>query len=120
MNRKIKLMKYLIPIMIILMIFSSANHIINIDDDSLAVSEDNVAKWFEGKSGIISSDRAPVYTWYLQKEVIYIQDTSKSTLLNENLLNNDTTYYVTIDKVNLDNYSQIKQMDKSTIYKVNN
>ena len=120
MNQKIKLTKYLIPLMIILMLLSSANHIISIDDDSLAVSENNVAKWLEGKSGVIASDRAPVYTWYLQKEVIYIQTTSNTTLINENLLNNDTTYYVSIDKFNLDNYSQVKQIDKSTIYKVNN
>ena len=120
MNQKIKLTKYLIPLMIILMLLSSANHIISIDDDSLAVSENNVAKWLEGKRGVIASDRAPVYTWYLQKEVIYIQTTSNTTLINENLLNNDTTYYVSIDKFNLDNYSQVKQIDKSTIYKVNN
>ena len=120
MSRKIKLTKYLIPIMIFLMLISAANHIISIDDDSLAVSENNVAKWLEGKSGIIASDRAPVYTWYLEKEVTYIQDLSNSTLINERLLDNDTVYYIGINNVNLDNYSQVKAIDKSKIYKVNN
>ena len=109
--------KYVVIIMImILMLMVSAHHIINICDDSLALDEKTATDWLNGTEGIIFSDRGPIYTWNLQKEVPYAQNIGNSTLLNQELLDNNVTYYVSSAEVNLTDYKPVKEFGNVILY----
>lgn len=110
-------LKYAIPIfMMLLMLFASIHYISQIDNDMLAIEEKNVADWIADEDGIISSDRGPIYTWHLQKEVQYAICTYDNVLLDEELRNASAEYYITIAPVNLTSYSPIKEFGSVTIY----
>ena len=110
-------LKYLIPIiMILLMLFSTAYYISSYSDDNLAVCEKNTAKWIEDKDGIIFSDRGPIYTWLLQKEIPYPGNMTNATLLDQELLDANATYYIAMDPVNLTSYEPVKEFGQVTVY----
>jgi hypothetical protein len=71
------------------------------------------------KEGSIFSDRSPIYTWYLQKEVKYPSNDRDAYLLNQELVNKSADYYIGMDRVNLTDYSQIKEFGHVTIYQKN-
>ena len=110
-------LKYLIPIfMMLLMLSVAACYFNGIHDDSLSISEKYAADWISNKEGVILSDRAPVYTWHLQKEVIYSKFPGNSTLLNEELLENNATWYIGINGINLTDYDKVKNYSNVVIY----
>ncbi len=110
--------KYMIPIVImILMLFVSASYIADVGDDSLALNEQSASDWLSGKDAIAFSDRGPIYTWMLQKEIPYARNTWNDTLLNQELIDNNATYYLSLNKVNLTDYTQAKEFGGVTIYK---
>ena len=110
-------LKYIIPIVLmVLMLFSAVNFLTDYSDDGLVFNERAAANWIDGKEGIIYSDRAPIYTWYLQKEVKYPSNTRNNYLLSEELINGSAEYYVGMDKVNLTGYTQVKELGHVTIY----
>lgn len=113
--------KYLIPIVImILMLAGTVQCLSKYSDDPLVVSERHAADWMGDKDGIILSDRGPVYTWYLQKEVNYTHYAENPTFLNRELLNNNATYYIDAGyKHNLSDYSPVKSFGEVTIYQRN-
>ena len=106
-----------VPIIIMLMmLIVSAQYIAGISDDSLALNEESVADWLKGNDGIIYSDRGPIYTWNLQKEVPYVRNLTNNTLLNQELLDNNATYYVSSVEVNLTDYEPVKEFGSITVY----
>ena len=115
--RKINL-KYAIPIfMMLLMVFASFNFIININDEMIVINEKETAEWIANENGIILSDRGPIYTWYLQKEVPYARYAYDNNLLNQELQNASAKYYITINPTNLTSYIPIKEFGNVTVYK---
>ena len=107
---KFRKIKQLIPIvMMILMLSASIHYLSTIDDDSLAMNEKDTVKWLDDEKGIIFSDRGPAYTWYLQKEVLYSKYNYDNDLLNKELMYENVKYYITIDHVNLTNYTPVKE-----------
>ncbi len=109
--------RYLIPviIMIVMMVFC-VNYIANVHDNSVAVNEHDASGWLEGKDGIMFSNRGPVYTWYLQKEVKYARNVGNDTLLSQELHDGNATYYISTGKVNLTGYSMVKEFGDVKIY----
>ena len=109
-------LKYLIPVvMVCLMLFVAGSYLSGIFDDSLAISESHASDWISDKEGIIVSDRAPVYTWHLQKEVIYATYPGNATKLNNELLEKNATWYIGED-VNLTDYERVKAFGNVIIY----
>ena len=114
--KKINL-KQLIPIFIILvMLLSSINYINHLKYDKNAADEKLAVNYLKDKEGVIMSDRGPVYTFYLKKEVKLIRDMDQKNLDKE-LLDNHAEYVTTFHQVNLTHYSPIKEFGNITIYK---
>ena len=113
-------LKYIIPIFImILMLFATVNYLSDYDDEGLVINERDAANWMGDKDGVIYSDRGPIYTWYLQKEVEYPSNYRDSYLLNQELVNGSADYYIGMDKVNLTDFNQIKEFGHVTVYQKN-
>ena len=110
-------LKYLIPIaLMLLMLSATVNYLDWVGDDPLAISEQQAADWIGDKEGIIFSDRGPSYSWMLKKEVPYARNLTNEVALNQELLNNNATYYISTDKVNLTSYAPVKQFGSVTVY----
>ena len=118
-TRKFNLKYLIIGLIMCLMIFSSIHYLITIQDESAAVDEKNTTEWILGKKGIVASERGPTYTWYLQREVIFIKDPLSNAKLNNKLLGGNVTYYISFDDVNLSSYSPIKEFGEVTVFKKN-
>ena len=117
--KKINL-KQLIPIFIILvMLLSSINYINHLKYDKNSADEKLAVNYLKDKEGVIMSDRGPVYTFYLKKEVKLIRDMDQKNLDKE-LLDNHAEYVTTFHQVNLTHYSPVKEFGNITIYKKNN
>lgn len=112
-------LKYLIPIfMMFLMLAASVGYVASIHDDSIALNEKAAGEWLGDKDGIILSDRGPIYTWQLQKEVQYPRNAGNDTLLNQELLDKNATYYASLNNVNLTDYSLVKEFGSVKIYQL--
>lgn len=111
-------LKYLIPIVIMLLMFSATVDYLsnNYSDDSFVLNEQSAADWISDKQGSIYSDRGPVYTWYLQKEVKYSSNYENPTLLSDSLINASADYYIGMDKINITGYVPVKEFGTVTIY----
>ena len=112
--------KYAITIvMIILMLFVSVQYMQSIHDEKLAIDEKNTAEWIGNDDGVILSDRGPIYTWHLHKEVPYARYTYDPDLLDEELRNASAKYYVSLTPVNLTSYPHEKLIGSVKIYERN-
>ena len=110
-------LKYLIPLgLMFLMLIVAVSYVDGIHDESEAIDEQNAAHWIDGKEGIIFSNRGPIFTWYLQKEVQYARNVGNDTLLNKELVDANATYYISSGKVNLTSYAQVKEFNSTIIY----
>ena len=101
------------------MLLSSINYINHLKYDKNAADEKLAVNYLKDKEGVIMSDRGPVYTFYLKKEVKLIRDMDQKNLDKE-LLDNHAEYVTTFHQVNLTHYSPIKEFGNITIYKKNN
>lgn len=116
-NVRFKRLKYMIPVgMMILMLFVAGGYVLGIQDDSLAVDEKNTADWLNDNEGIVFSDRGPAFTWYLQKEVQYAKNIGNNTLLNQELLDKNVTYYISGSKLNLTDYAPVEEFGSVKVY----
>jgi 4-amino-4-deoxy-L-arabinose transferase-like glycosyltransferase len=110
-------LKYLIPIaLMLLMLVPTVDYLDWVGDDPLAVSEQQVADWIGDNDGIIFSDRGPIFSWMLQREVPYATNIANATALNQELLDNNVTYYISTNKVNLTSYAPTKEFGSVTVY----
>ena len=115
-NEKINYKNLILIFMMILMIFASAHYITGIPDNSLAIDEKNASDWLNHSDVIIASNRAPSYTWYLQKEVLSVNDLSNFTLVNKNLIDANVSYYLTDENLNLTNYEIVREFGSVNVY----
>ncbi|WP_407392745.1 glycosyltransferase family 39 protein [Methanobrevibacter sp.] len=114
-------LKYAIPIILmLLMLFSTVDYLDGYSNEDLVLNERQAADWISDKEGIIFSDRGPIYTWYLQKEINYTSNAFNGTILNSELINASADYYIGMEKVNLTDYSPVKEFGQVTIYQRNN
>lgn len=110
-------LKYLIPIfMMFLMLFTCYTFVTHIDDDSVAINEQQAADWLSGKDGIVFSNRAPAQTWYLQKEVKSPTGIGNDTVLNDELVNGNASYYISSGEADLNDYVMVKDFHDIKIY----
>ena len=115
-NEKINYKNLILIFMMILMIFTAVNCITSIQDNSLAIDEKNASAWLKNSDVVIASNRAPSYTWYLQKEVLSVNDLSNSTLVNKNLIDANVSYYLTDENLNLTNYKIVREIGSVNLY----
>lgn len=121
-NKKYNITTGIIIVCIVILLISTVGYLTINKHDSLVDNEKNMSVWIEEnipnyQNLTISSDRAPIYTWYLETEVSYspngnIEDVNK--FLKEN-----NVYYHISTPINgsLDNYIPLKTIGEVTIYK---
>lgn len=113
-------LKYLIPIFImLLMLVSAADYLSGYGDDALVLNERDAAGWLSDKEGVIFSDRAPIYTWYLQKEVKYPANYRDTNVLSHELINGSVDYYVSMDNINITGYVPVNKFGSVTVFEKN-
>ncbi len=112
-------LKYAIPlVMIVLMLCASVNFMAHIHDEELAINEKDAAEWLTNQEGVILSDRGPVYTWHLQREVPYAKFAYDNALLDKELKDANAQYYVDINHVNLTSYDPVNEFGSVTVWKL--
>ena len=114
---------------IILLIFGlvfiiSAAYSLNVDKyDPLVDDEQNMANYLSSNypdyvNTVIGANRAPIYVWYLHKEIKPITISNNSTILDYNLKKYNTTYYIGNDSsLDVNNYNKIINYGNVTLYK---
>ena len=119
----IKLSTIIVLILGLLFIISAAYSLNTNKYDSLVDDEQNMANYLSSNypdyvNTVISSNRAPIYVWYLHKEIKPISISNNSTMLDYDLGKYNTTYYIGNDS-NLDikNYNKIINYGDVTLYK---
>lgn len=113
-------LKYLIPIVLMMLMLSATMTFFDYySNDSMVLDERAAADWISDKEGVIFSDRGPIFTWYLQKEVGYANSIDNAKL-DGLLINESVDYYISSENVNLTGYVPIKEFgDTTTVYKKN-
>lgn len=117
-----KNIREIIPfICVILLVLIALGYLTVNKHDTLVDNEQDVVEWLEINNPNISSiniasDRGPIYTWYLQKEVKYITG-DNGTLLSEELTKNNIEYYISQNhNLSIPNYPEVEEFGKVTIY----
>ena len=113
--KKYNLKYAIVLIVILIMLYVPVVHFDAISDDSLVSCEKNAGSWISDKEGVVLAERGCAYTWYLQKEMPSTRE-SNSVLLDEELLENNATWYIGLEDVNLTHYSKVKEFGKVSIY----
>jgi hypothetical protein len=122
-----KNIKKTIPILLIAMLTISSFYFLTLDKhDPVVGDEREMVKWFvkydpNYKEKVIWADRGPIFTWYLQKEVIYMNWLVNPEQLSVQMLENNTDYYITINPAKqIPYYTKIKEIGEIAIYKRDN
>ena len=91
-------------------------------NDPLVNNEKDSVVWLEAhdsnlSSAVIWADRGPIYTWYLQKEVKYVTTQANPSTFSEQMLANNTKYYIAQDKtLNIPHFKEVKKIGEVDIY----
>ena len=88
--------------------------------DTIVDDEKQTALWIKGNLPVnetICADRGPIFTWYLQKEVIYNKDSVPLNNLSTFLKENNASYYVSLKGFEIQNLTIVKHIGKVTVYK---
>ena len=116
-------LREVIPLIFIIIFIIMAFLYLTVDKHSSLVNdEQEVVEWLEINnpeldSINISSDRGPIYTWYLQKEVNYVSYTDNITSLDEQLSETNAKYYISLENnLTIPNYHKIEDIGKVSIY----
>ena len=120
--KKISL-KQIIPVLFIciILVMSFAYLTVNKNDPLVNNEKDSVV-WLEAhdsnlSSAVIWADRGPIYTWYLQKEVKYVTTQVNPSTFSEQMLANNTKYYIAQDKtLNIPHFKEVKKIGEVDIY----
>lgn len=119
----IKLSTVIILILIVISICSGFYYISLDKTDPLVSNENNMANYIEHNypdyiNTTISADRAPIYVWYLHKEVKYMKNSNDSTIRTYNLKKDNVTYYIGNDSsLEVKDYDKIINFANVTLYK---
>ncbi|MDR2967076.1 MAG: glycosyltransferase family 39 protein [Methanobacteriaceae archaeon] len=122
-NVKITNVKNIIPLVIIaILIISSLGYLTINKHDSIVHDERATVKWLSNydnnyQSKVIWAERGPIFTWYMKKEVIYVNWLIEPSTLSKNMLKNNTTYFISVhENVEIPSYSKIKTIGEVSIY----
>ncbi len=117
--------KNLIPIAIIIVLLISSFGYLTIDKhDPIVHDEKEIAKWLNNydvnhQSKVIWAERGPIFTWYLKKDVEYVNWLSTPEKLSNEMVKNNVSYYISIHPgVEIPHYSPIKRIGEVTVYKL--
>lgn len=120
---KVANIKNIIPLAIIIILMVSSFGYLTINKhDSLVADEGAAIKWLSSydnnyQTKVIWAERGPIFTWYMKKEVTYVNWLVKPLQLSEDMLINNTTYFISIqENLEIPNYSKIKTIGKVSIY----
>ncbi|KZX17171.1 glycosyltransferase family 39 protein [Methanobrevibacter filiformis] len=110
-------------ILIILLLITSFSYLTIDKRSELAENEKDASEWIKShdnnyKNVVIYADRGPIFTWYLQKEVVYMGSNVPTHDLNNILKSNNTTYYISIEKYDLFDYNLVKTFGQVYIYEI--
>lgn len=114
--------KKLIPVLAIIILLISAFGTLGIDKhDPLVPNEIKVANWLKEydsdyRNQVMWSTRGPIYTWYLQKEVKYLEKGGTYEELSNILRSDNSTYFITHLDGNITGYKQAIRLDGVTVY----
>ncbi|OWT33188.1 hypothetical protein BGI41_03655 [Methanobrevibacter sp. 87.7] len=91
--------------------------------DPLVSDESNMANYLKTNypdyiNSTISADRAPIYVWYLHKEVKYMKNSDDPTIRTYNLKKENASYYIgNNSSLEVENYDKIINFNNVTLYK---
>ncbi|MCL2156872.1 MAG: glycosyltransferase family 39 protein [Methanobrevibacter sp.] len=113
----------IIPLVIISILMVSSFGYLTIDKQDTVVNDEREAvKWISKYdnnylSKVIWAERGPIFTWYLKKEVIYVNWQINPSQLSEDMLKNNTSYYISIHRnLEIPHFSKIKTIGEVSIY----
>jgi len=115
--------KNIIPIAIIIIFIISSFGFLTIDKhDPMVNNEREVANWLKihdpnYKNEVIWAERGPIFTWYFQKEVFYVNWAFSPGELSSMMIANNTTYFIAVNKTEIPGYFPIKVTENSIVYK---
>lgn len=118
-QNKIKINKYIIPIILtVILLFASFNFVNEVETTTNYIAPQKIGEYVthdipDYKNEKIASNTIRPYKWYLEKPIFAVR-TSDLHLLYEN---NISYYIVNTHLENLENYSEIKNIDGIYIYK---
>ena len=121
-NKKYQINNIIIIVCIVILLISTVGYLTINKHDSLVDDEKNMSVWIKENIANyqninISSDRAPIYTWYLQTGISYSPNgdiNEINTFLDENKID----YHISTPiNGTLNNYIPLKTIGDVTIYK---
>lgn len=125
-NKNIDLIKIVVPIAIIILFLISSFGYLTIDKhDSIVNDERQIVSWLKVHDSnyntkIIWAERGPVFTWYLQKEVLYVTWLSSPEELSAMMIANNTTYLISIhNEIDIPGFSPVKKTENIIVYERN-
>ena len=121
-NKKYNLIQLIPTLFVILCLLSSLGYLAVDKHDTIVDDEKQTALLIKENlpaNETICADRGPIFTWYLQKEVIYNKDSVPLNNLSTFLKDNNATYYVSLKGFEIQNLTIIKHIGKVTVYKNN-
>lgn len=125
-DKNIDLIKTVIPIAIIIVfIISSFGYLTINKHDPLVNDERDVANWLKihdpnYNTKVIWAERGPVFTWYLGKEVSYVNWLFSPEELSMMMIGNNTTYFISVhNEIDILGYSPVKKTENVIVYERN-
>ena len=121
-NKKYQINNIIIIVCIVILLISTVGYLTINKHDSLVDDEKNMSVWIEENIANyqninISSDRAPIYTWYLQTGISYSPNGDINEI-NAFLDENKIDYHISTPiNGTLNNYIPLKTIGDVTIYK---
>ncbi|MDO5849933.1 MAG: glycosyltransferase family 39 protein [Methanobacteriaceae archaeon] len=119
-NKKYKLTQLIPVIFVILCLISSLGYLAMDKHDTLVDDEKQTALWIKGNlpdNVTLCADRGPIFTWYLQKGVVYNKDSIPINNMSTFLKDNNASYYISLKGFEIQNLTIVKHIGKVTIYK---
>lgn len=119
----IKLKTIVVLLLSVIFIVSAAYSLDASKYDPLVSQEENMTAYLNSNypdyvNTVVSANRAPIYVWYLHKEVKPISISNNSTILNYRLKKYNVTYYIGNDSsLEVEHFDKIKNYGNVTLYK---
>jgi 4-amino-4-deoxy-L-arabinose transferase-like glycosyltransferase len=121
-RKSIDSIKTIIPIAIIIIFIISSFGFLTIDKhDPLVGDEREVVEWLKihdsnYNDAVIWAERGPVFTWYFQKEVFYVNWVFSPDELSSMMIANNTTYFIAVNKTEIPGYYPVKVTENAIVY----
>ena len=117
-------LKSIVPLVIMSILIISTFGYLTIDKrDQIVHDERAIVQWLSNhdndyQSKVIWAERGPIFTWYMKKEVIYVNWQINPSQLSEDMIKNNTTYFISIQRnLEIPKFSKIKTIGEVSVYK---